>query len=381
MKTKKFQWLLLLATAMVFAIATGCNKDNKEKEVEEPENLQLQGEISGKRELKSGNEYKLEGSLIVKEGGELIIPAGTTIKAKEGYSSYILVLRGGTIQINGTAEQPVKMVSEDANAGRGYWGGLIINGNAPLTSGQKEFATEINAQYMYGGDNPSDNSGSITYLIIDGAGAQSNDNIEHNGLTLNGVGSGTKIENVYVHNSADDGIEFFGGSVNVTNLLVVNSDDDMFDFTQGYNGTLKNCYGIWEQGFDSKEKDPRGVEADGNHDGEHSDDTNQSNFTIENMTIDLRCTFVMQDAIKIRRGATATIKNALIKGGQAENIIDLSDKKGDAVQENITYTVKDTKVTEETKFGGVAEDKRTITKDENQTGCAQSVFSWTGYKF
>lgn len=379
MKTKKFQWLLLLATAMVLATATGCNKDNKKKE--DPENLELKGEISGKRELKAGNDYKLEGSLIVKEGGELIIPAGTTIKAKKGYSSYILVLRGGKIQINGTADQPVKIVSAEANTGRGYWGGLIINGRAPLTSGQKEFATEINAQYMYGGDNPSDNSGSITYLIIDGAGAQSNDNIEHNGLTLNGVGNGTKIENVYVHNSADDGIEFFGGSVNVTNLLVVNSDDDMFDFTQGYNGTLKNCYGIWEQGFDSKEKDPRGVEADGNHDGEHSDDTNQSNFTIENMTIDLRCTFAMQDAIKIRRGATATIKNALIKGGQAENIIDLSDKKGDAVQVTIAYTLDGTTCTEETKFGSVPEAKRHITKDNSQKGCAQSIFSWTGYKF
>ncbi len=55
--------------------------------------------------------------------------------------------------------------------------------------------------------------------------------------------------------SADDAIEFFGGTVNVTNLLAVNPDDDMFDFTQGYKGTLSNCYGIWEDGYTSTEED------------------------------------------------------------------------------------------------------------------------------
>ena len=40
----------------------------------------------------------------------------------------------------------------------------------------------------------------------------------------------------------------------------------MFDFTQGYSGTLKNCYGVWENGYTSTEADPRGIEADGNLD-------------------------------------------------------------------------------------------------------------------
>lgn len=377
---KRVQWLLL-ATAMAFAVSTGCDKDGggEEKKVD---NTELKGEVTEKMELKADNEYKLTGALIVKEGAELIIPAGTVIKAAKGYNSYILVLRGGKIQINGTADKPVKIVSDVDNAGRGYWGGLIINGYAPLTSSAKEFATEINAQYMYGGDKVDDNSGSITYLIIDGAGAQSNDNIEHNGLTLNGVGNATKIENVFVNNSADDGIEFFGGSVNVTNLLVVNSDDDMFDFTQGYTGTLKNCYGVWEKGYSSEEKDPRGVEADGNHDGEHKDDQNQSNFTIENMTIDLRCEFEMHDVMKIRRGATASIKNVLVKGGKAKNIIDLADKKGDAVEVNITCTVDGTTVSsDEVVPGTVPDEKRKITKNEDQKGCPQNQFAWTGYKF
>lgn len=86
-------------------------------------------------------------------------------------------------------------------------------------------------------------------------GARSSADIEHNGLTLNGVGRGTTIKNLYITDGADDAIEFFGGTVNVENILAVNCDDDMFDFTQGYKGTLSNCYGVWEAGYTSTEED------------------------------------------------------------------------------------------------------------------------------
>src|SRR5699024_144988 len=159
--------------------------------------------------------------------------------------------------------------------------------------------------------------GVITDVELNEAEARANADVEHNGLTLNGVGAGTTIENLYIANGADDGIEFFGGTVNVKNLLVVNSDDDMFDFTQGYIGTLENAYGVWEEGFTSSESDPRGIEADGNLDGNFPDHSNQSDFTVRNITFDLRLspaedsdtqnvTNKMQDVIKIRRGAKAT---------------------------------------------------------------------------
>src|SRR5690606_18790757 len=125
-------------------------------------------------------------------------------------------------------------------------------------------STEVNTAYVYGGSNVSDNSGELSYLILGNTGARSSADVEHNGLTLNGVGNGTTITDLYIYDCADDAIEFFGGSVNVNNLLAVNPDDDMFDFTQGYNGSLKNAYGIWEVGYTSSESDPRGIEADGN---------------------------------------------------------------------------------------------------------------------
>ena len=185
------------------------------------------------------------------------------------------------------------------------------------------------------------------------AGARNTADIEHNGLTLNGVGNGTKIQNVYVLESADDAIEFFGGTVNVTNLLAVNPDDDMFDFTQGYKGTLSNCYGIWENGYTSTEEDPRGVEADGNLDGNGVDHVGQSDFIIDGMTIVNNTVGgntttgqknAMDDVIKVRRGATATIKNTLVASTSADalkakDLVDATDSKGGGtVTINITVS-------------------------------------------
>jgi len=136
----------------------------------------------------------LTGPLIVEEGGVLEIPAGTVIKAQKGFSKYILVLQGGKINARGTAEKPIKMIGDKENAGEGYWGGLIINGRAPLADPAEKGSTEVNSAYTYGGNNPSDNSGVITYLILGHTGARSSADVEHNGLTLNGVGNGTKIE-------------------------------------------------------------------------------------------------------------------------------------------------------------------------------------------
>ncbi len=344
---------------------------------------ELNGLIDEDVVLESGKSYSITGPVIIEEGGSLTVSAGLTITAEAGFSKYILVDRGGKIYVNGTASAPVTFTAAD---GKSNWGGIIINGYAPVsgeaTSGN-EGATEISNAYAYGGTNSADNSGSLTYVILDLTGAKSSGSIEHNGLTLNGVGSGTTIENIYIPSTADDGVEFFGGSVNVTNLLVVNSDDDMFDFTQGYKGTLKNCYGVWESGYSSEEGDPRGVEADGNLDGLATDtDYNQSNFTIENMTIQIDTDFEMHDAIKIRRGATATIKNALVTGSGAApaDLIDLYDSKGTATASTVINVTSDLKCAD--TIVTPAEEKATsytgITISTSNTGCTAD-FSWSGY--
>ena len=240
----------------------------------------LGGTLTENLTLDASKEYSLTSALIVPEGITLEIPAGTTIKAAQGFDKYILVEQGGTINARGTASQPIILTADKEDAGAGYWGGLIINGNAPISnwSESNPGLTEIDNSKTYGGTQADDNSGTITYVELRYTGSRSNGDTEHNGLTLNGVGNGTKIDNIYIVDGADDAIEFFGGTVNVSNVLAVNCDDDCFDFTQGYSGTLKNCYGIWEKGFTSTEEDPRGVEADGNLDGngpDHNDHRQQ----------------------------------------------------------------------------------------------------------
>lgn len=202
--------MIFAALAAPVGLAS-CGSDSEELDTDPEVNNELSGSITGVRTLDPSIEYKLTGTLIVEEGGVLNIPAGTVIKSQKGFSNYILVLQGGKIFAKGTAEKPVVMTADVPDAGAGYWGGLVINGRAKISgvSGQTATGTtEINPAYLYGGDNDSDSSGELTYVKLAYCGARSSADIEHNGLTLNGVGSGTKIENIYILESADDGIEF-----------------------------------------------------------------------------------------------------------------------------------------------------------------------------
>ncbi len=408
---KKMKFLAGMATlAMVATAFTACNDDDDKKN-DGPENVVVDGvlpnRVTGALTLEKET-YSLNGRLLVEDGGVLTIEAGTTIEAMPGFGSYILVLKGGQINIMGTEDEPVVMTADDESAAyAGYWGGLIINGDAKISGSDNAVAkvgsTEISSGYKYGGSNDADSSGEIHYLVLKYTGARSGANVEHNGLTLNAVGSGTEIDNVFVIDGADDGIEFFGGSVDVTNLLVVNSDDDMFDFTMGYSGELKNAYGIWEAGFSTSESDPRGIEADGNHDGLYPGDAPQSDFKVTNMTIDLRVPYMessgegyqtksMDDVIKVRRRAKATITNALVKGvTHAEDLVDLADnvKLPGAVEatpqnadtatvieiRSLLTTAADRALNPSAGYAGVN------VESSANTGCDASLFDWTGYDF
>jgi hypothetical protein len=368
---------LVLILAILAFVFVSCEEKNDV--IVKVDNV-LSGDIENDSTLDASVEYILNGPLHVVNGGKLRIPAGTVIKAKKGFNKYILVEMGGQIFINGTADKPVTLTADIDNAEMGHWGGLIINGKARLSGPAGKVTTsttEIQASVIYGGSIDNDNSGVIEYLKLFYTGAKSSADVEHNGLTLNGVGNGTKIENVYILDGADDGIEWFGGSVNVTNLLVVNSEDDMFDVTQGWTGTLDNAYGVWEPGFTSTESDPRGLEIDGNLDGLTPDDVNQSNFTFKNITVVNKSTFEMQDAIKVRRGATANITNILIKGGKVGDLIDFTDGKGNGNRASII----DYKVEGVTGNTIKNPDGATITMNASNTGANTAVFAWTGYEF
>ncbi|MDO4229297.1 MAG: hypothetical protein Q4C98_05740 [Capnocytophaga sp.] len=390
MKTKIFR-IGTVATFIGLAL-TSCSKTEAEEQIITA-NAVLKGEITQSQTLDATKEYILDGALVIKSGATLTIPAGTVIKANQGFDKYILVTQGGKLNVEGTAEKPVRITANSTTPKAGFWGGVIINGKAKLSGDWTDTSipqgsTEIDSSLPYGGTTDNDNSGSIQYLVLEYTGARSSADIEHNGLTLNGVGSGTTIKNVYVYECADDGIEFFGGSVNVTNFLCVNTDDDMFDVTQGWTGTLENCYGVWEGNFASSESDPRGVEADGNLDGANPMHTNQSTFTITNMTINLKiaqstdATKIMQDVVKVRRGATATINNALVKGtGQVTDLVDLKDGKGKGIATISLTNALTTTITG--KEANIDSDNTAsvVNITDTNTGCTTDVFSWTKYSF
>ncbi|KAB1070631.1 hypothetical protein F6U93_01800 [Tamlana haliotis] len=199
----------------------------------------LQGAVTGDVTLDASVSYTLTSSYIVQDGGKLTIPAGTKITARDGGTGvYIAVLMGGEIDIQGTATNPVVIASAAGQGGD--WGGLTICGKATTSAGVNAEA-EVGG-FEYGGTEVEDNSGSITYLVLKGTGAQINSESQYNGLSLYAVGSKTTIDNISVINGSDDGVEFFGGTVSASNLYLENNDDDSIDWTEEWSGSVTNAY-------------------------------------------------------------------------------------------------------------------------------------------
>ena len=290
----------------------------------------LQGVVEGTVTLDPNVNYLLNSSYIVQPGGKLIIPAGTKITARDGGTSvYIAVLKGGEIEINGTTSNPVVMSSLGENAGD--WGGLTICGDAPTTAGVN--ATAEVGGFIYGGNNANDNSGSIDYLVILGTGAQINSDSQYNGISLYAVGDQTTINNVAVINGADDGVEFFGGTVNATNVYLENNEDDAVDWTEGWNGNITNTYVLHEiNGFSTA------VEAD-------KDNFNPTflNFTAVSTT--------GGTALQFKKESGATLTNVLLTGYDT-NV----DMKDDGPLENVIIDGVPMTTPEDDVFNGIAVD-------------------------
>lgn len=237
----------------------------------------FKGTLTGATSLDASTTYKLTGALIVADGTTLNIPAGTRIEATGGTSSYIAVAQGGTINVNGTATNPVVMTSGAATPATGDWGGLVVCGKAPTNKGGSngETATAEVSELTYGGSTSNDNSGTIRYLRVEYTGATFSNNKEFNGVSFFGVGSGTTVEYLQAYQSGDDGIEFFGGTVNASYLVAVHSEDDAVDFADGYSGTLSNVY--------IKDVAKAGVE--GSNNGDNGAATPTTNATLQNFSI------------------------------------------------------------------------------------------------
>ena len=178
--------------------------------------------------------------------GILIIEPGVRIFASGG-SDYLIVNRGSQIFAEGTATDPIVFTSRQNIEGttnensQGQWGGLVIAGRAPQANCQLSApvtctGTVEGTSAFYGGNSPADNSGRIRYVQIKYSGFEISSGNELQGLTMAGVGSGTTVDHVQIHNSSDDGIEIFGGNVNLRHLVITGADDDGLDTDTGWRG-------------------------------------------------------------------------------------------------------------------------------------------------
>lgn len=351
------------------------------------------GDVSVEADITLDNAqvWNLTGAVSVKSGFTLKINAGTTVEASVGGTNvYIVIEQGAKIDAVGTSAAPIKFTSAASNPRAGDWGGILINGFAKISGGGTS-TTEV-LPLTYGGTNDADNSGKMTYCIIEYTGARINGEKEFNGLTLYGVGSATELSNIVIREGDDDAIEWFGGTVSVSNLLAIDARDDLFDWTQGYRGTANsNWYGIRTPNLTAISEDTRGIEADGNLDGNSPSDTDQSNPTINNLTIINAGSIAFADLIKIRRGSGATITGLYLGFGSltasASDTIDLQDGKGNAVSTtSITGTVNNV-ATSTTAAVDITKVKDTtpassITLTAGTTPSVdKAIFSWAGITF
>ncbi len=304
-----------------------------------PANVVLAGIIKKDTILTADRIWELSGRVIMDEGKKITIQAGTIVKGREGQgvnASALIIPRGAKIEANGTATNPVIFTSILDNIKVGEkagtnltktdnskWGGLLILGKAPISAGNGDTESTIEGlpadepYAQYGGSVADDNSGFLKYVSIRHGGTLIGEGNEINGLTLGGVGSGTIIENVEVFATLDDGIELFGGTVNVKNFISTWQGDDGVDLDQNYSGTVENFAVIHGDLVGTDE----GLEIDGPEGTTHT----AGLFLLKNGTC-------MSDSIA---GSAADFKSKA--QGTVENVVFTKYKGGARIQIAASY--------------------------------------------
>ena len=302
--------------------------------------ITVTGEITENTTWSRNNIYLLGGKVVVGVGVTLTIEPGTIIKGKAGVGSLasaLVVQRGSKINAVGTMERPIIFTSEQDNikvgetAGtnldqddNGLWGGLLVLGNAPaslsgdVSEEQIEGIPASDTFGLFGGSDPADDSGDLAYISIRHGGALIGEGNEINGLTLGAVGTGTTIANIEIVGNEDDGLEIFGGTVNVSNVFVWSVADDGIDLDQAYSGTITNAMVV--QGLRSDSA----LELDG------PEGSTTGGYTLNNVTLVGNTDATGEGSRRIadyRDGLEASINNVYVSGFSDAQLVRLNGDK------------------------------------------------------
>lgn len=215
---------------------------------------EITGDITASKTYIKGT-YTLSGTVRVKKDVTLTFEAGSVITADATNGpDALLVEKDGKLIVAGTAAEPVVFTEKSKTPGS--WGGIIIFGDAPIVSGKTTDGTPITTatsedgtNIVYGGSNATHSSGSLKYVRVEYAGKKILDgNSEMNGFSFYAVGSGTVLENLVAYKGADDGFEFYGGTVSAKNLISYGNTDDSFDWQDGWQGQANTNWYAYQTG-------------------------------------------------------------------------------------------------------------------------------------
>jgi hypothetical protein len=243
----------------------------------------VNADITASTTWTANNVYRLQKQVYVMPGATLTIEPGTLIQSTSGLGGSLAVTKGAKIYAEGTASDPIIFTSTSDNLtswheGCNEWGNITIMGDALISMSyvSKQPAntatpTGLNIAAMeglvadsnyptrtlYGGDNDNDDSGSVCYVSLRYGGKVIGLANELNGFSLGGIGRETDLHHIEIMNNVDDGIEVWGGTVNLSFLNIWNIGDDSLDIDQGYRGKIQ--FGLIVQGYSANADQGSGV--------------------------------------------------------------------------------------------------------------------------
>ncbi len=244
-----------------------------------------------------------------------IQPGTKIVGTQETGISHLAVRQNAKIYAEGTKSSPILMTGTRERSTE-EWGGLVLNGRAPINRAATSAKGEADTG-LYGGNNPDDSSGLLRYVVVAHAGYAFDPETELNGIAFQGVGRGTVVDHIQVHQNKDDGVEFFGGTADVKHVYLTENEDDSLDWTDGWQGKAQFVSVIKNQASGDQ-----GIEAD-NLEADNQAQP-RSEPTIANLA--MQGFAGNGQGMRLRRGTGVHIFNAICKGfGEGQIDVDSSE--------------------------------------------------------